>query len=344
MSRVNRGVAILVSAILAGSLAWAGQAPAQADELSDAKAELSKLQGEASKAAEEYNQVQATLDAAKTKLKQTEQAITDQQAKVEALREQVAIVSLQQFQDRGITSTTVLLTSSSRDDALNNIVVSSMVADTTTQLLQNYQLGQAELADMRRGQQATVTGIAADEARLKALKEKASQKVRDAQALVDRLTEEQRLALLAANAAGLSDSNSDAPSAPRAKPYTPPPPVANGAAAQAIVNFAMARVGLPYVYGGAGPKSYDCSGFTMAAYAKIGIRLPHSASAQFRYGKAVSRADLQPGDLVFYYSGPGHVGIYVGGGMVVDARNERVGVVYRPVTGEMPFVGARRLL
>jgi len=341
MSRVNRTAAALVSALLVASLAWLGQPSAQADALSDAKAKLSQLQGEASQADEQYNQVNASLTAAQTKLKQDQDAITAQQAKVDQLRDQVAIVSLQQFQDRGITSTAVLFTSGDQNDALNTFIVSSMVADTTTALLQTYQLSQASLADMERSQQATVDSIKTDQQRLKDLKAEASQKVQQAQKLVDQLTAAQQAALAEAAAALAASTRS---SVSGAVSYAPPPPVKNGAAAAAIVSWAMARVGLPYVYGGAGPSSYDCSGFTMAAYATVGIHLPHSASSQFNYGKPVSQADLEPGDLVFFYGGPGHVGIYVGGGMIVDARNENVGVVYKPLNGSMPFVGARRLL
>ena len=337
MSHPKRPLVAFIAALLAGAMAWSGQPTAQADALDDAKAKLASLQGEASQAEEQYNQVQANLDAAQTKLAQTKQNIQDQQAKVDLLRNQVATVTLQQFQDRGMTSAAVLLTSSNHNEAITRIMVSSQVTDTTTVLLQNYQLGQAALADLQRSEQATVASIEADKAKQTELKETASQKVREAQQLVNRLTAEQQAALANANpATGTGGGSSSS--------YNPPPPVQNGPAAEAIVAWAMARVGYRYVYGGSGPNTYDCSGFTMAAYATIGIKLPHSATTQFRYGVPVSRADLQPGDLVFFYSGPGHVGIYVGGGMIVDARNESVGVVYRYLDNSMPITGARRLL
>jgi len=335
MSRLNRFTLVLVSALLTAALAWTGQPQAQADELSDAKAKLASLQEEASQAEEQYNQIQASLDAAQTKLEQTGADIAAQQDKVEAMREQVAIVTLQQFQDRGISSTTMLLAGGDQDQTIQRIVVSSMVTDTTTALLQNYQLGQAALDDLRKEQQATVDSITADQKKQQELKDQANQKVNQAETLVSRLTAAQQAALAASNATATGMTSAS---------YTPPPPVQNGPAAQAIVDWAMARVGLGYSFGGVGPNSYDCSGFTMAGFASIGIKLPHSATTQFNYGTPVAKADLQPGDLVFFYSGPGHVGIYVGAGMIVDARNERVGVVYTSIDAGMPFVGARRLL
>src|SRR5205807_1430428 len=89
------------------------------------------------------------------------------------------------------------------------------------------------------------------------------------------------------------------------------------ARASVVIAFARAQLGKPYVMGAAGPDSYDCSGLTMAAYARVGVSLPHSAHAQMGYGP-ISRSQLQPGDLVFF-NGGGHVGIYIGGGSVIHA-------------------------
>jgi len=328
----------VLSVILVGGLVWIGTATSQADELTDAKARLVALQGEASKANEEYNQTQAKLDAAQARLTQISDEMDLQREKVEVLRAQVAVLTLQQFQDRGTSSTMALFTSPNQQAVVERLIMTNMVADTTTALFQNYILSQSELDNLLREQKATIASIEADRARLKDLKDKAAKKVQEAESLVNRLTAAQQAALSNANAAAYAGGNSSS------KVHNPPPPVKNGAAAQAIVNWAMARVGYPYVYGGSGPRGYDCSGFTMSAYSSVGIKLPHGAGGQFNYGRAVSKSDLQPGDLVFFYSGPGHVGIYVGGGMIVDARNERVGVVYTSINAGMPFVGARRLL
>ena len=336
MSRLNRLAVVLVSTLITMAVVWTGQPSAQADELSDAKAKLASLQEEASQAEEQYNQIQASLDAANDKLKQTEADIQAQQDKVDAMRDQVAIVTLQQFQDRGITSTTMLLATGNQDEAIQRILVSSQVTDTTTALLQNYQLGQAGLDDLKKEQQATVDSIAADQQKQQELKDQANQKVKEAEDLVSKLTAAQQAAIAAANATAAGTKSSAS--------AIPVPPVQNGPAAQAVVAWALSKVGLGYSYGGVGPNSFDCSGFTMAAFANVGISLPHSATSQFNYGTPVGKSDLQPGDLVFFYSGPGHVGIYVGGGMIVDARNERVGVVQTSIDTGMPFVGARRLL
>jgi peptidoglycan DL-endopeptidase CwlO len=87
-----------------------------------------------------------------------------------------------------------------------------------------------------------------------------------------------------------------------------------------VVGVAMQYLGVPYVWGGASPSGFDCSGLVMYAYAQVGISLPHNTVAQWNYPRAVSvpRSELQPGDLVFF-AGLGHVGIYVGNGQFIHA-------------------------
>jgi cell wall-associated NlpC family hydrolase len=97
------------------------------------------------------------------------------------------------------------------------------------------------------------------------------------------------------------------------------PAAAPTPAAQVAVDTALAQQGKPYVWGGAGPDSFDCSGLTQYAYAAAGISLPHSSSMQSTMGAPVAYADLQPGDLVFFYSPVSHVGMYIGNGQMVHA-------------------------
>jgi cell wall-associated NlpC family hydrolase len=95
--------------------------------------------------------------------------------------------------------------------------------------------------------------------------------------------------------------------------------VANSSAAQIAIDTAMAQQGAPYVWAADGPSSFDCSGLTQFAYAAAGISLPHSSRMQSQMGQQVSRDQLQPGDLVFFYSPVSHVGIYIGNGQMVHA-------------------------
>ena len=107
------------------------------------------------------------------------------------------------------------------------------------------------------------------------------------------------------------------------------------------LNFAKAQLGERYRFAGAGPNVWDCSGLTMKAWAKAGVKLPHHAGNQRRVGKRVSRSNLRLGDLVYFYHPIHHVGIYAGNGKVIHAPNPRRRVQYIPIK-YMPYAGASR--
>lgn len=114
----------------------------------------------------------------------------------------------------------------------------------------------------------------------------------------------------------------------RAPAPAPAPQVSQG---QKIVDIARSKVGAPYVYGAAGPNAFDCSGFTSWVYQQAGISIPRTSQAQASAGKKVPLDQLQPGDIVAYYSGASHVAIYVGNGMMIDALNSGTPVGERPL-------------
>jgi len=117
-------------------------------------------------------------------------------------------------------------------------------------------------------------------------------------------------------------------------PSTTPSPVAapSGGGNSTLVSIAERYLGIPYVYAGADPSGFDCSGFTMYVYAQIGISLPHNAAMQFGMGTPVAESDLQPGDLVFFYN-LGHVGMYIGGGNFIHAPHTGDVVKISPLAG-----------
>jgi peptidoglycan DL-endopeptidase CwlO len=118
-------------------------------------------------------------------------------------------------------------------------------------------------------------------------------------------------------------------------------PTANTVGAQAL-QAAISRLGDPYIWGAAGPTSFDCSGLVMWAYAQVGIALPHYTGSQWNSGVHVSRNDLEPGDLVFFFPNISHVGMYIGNGMMINAPNFGEDVKVEPVFWNN-FVGAVRI-
>jgi cell wall-associated NlpC family hydrolase len=105
---------------------------------------------------------------------------------------------------------------------------------------------------------------------------------------------------------------------------------------------ALTQRGKPYVWGAAGPDSYDCSGLVMWAFAQEGISLPHYTGDQWNAGMHVSRNDLEPGDLVFFFADISHVGIYIGNGLMVDAPSAGQDVQVQAVFWDS-YVGAVRI-
>jgi peptidoglycan DL-endopeptidase CwlO len=119
-----------------------------------------------------------------------------------------------------------------------------------------------------------------------------------------------------------------------------PPPRYGG-----VVGIAMQYLGVPYSWGGASPSGFDCSGFVMYVFSRIGVSLPHSAAAQYGYGSPVSRSELAAGDLVFF-NGLSHVGIYVGGGSFIHSPHTgdvvKISSLYDSWYAST-YVGARRI-
>ena len=122
------------------------------------------------------------------------------------------------------------------------------------------------------------------------------------------------------------------------------PPVYDGPASgrgATVMKYAYAQIGDPYVFGASGPNSFDCSGLTMAAWSQVGVSMPHSAKQQYAKFPKVSKANLQPGDIVFFYSPISHNGLYAGNGMVVHAPQPGESVEKISLSA-MPFSGAAR--
>jgi peptidoglycan DL-endopeptidase CwlO len=116
----------------------------------------------------------------------------------------------------------------------------------------------------------------------------------------------------------------------------------NSVGVQAL-RWALSKVGDPYVWGAAGPSSFDCSGLVMWAYAQVGISLLHFTGDQWNEGEHISRDQLEPGDLVFFFPDISHVGLYVGNGLMVDAPTFGIPVHVEPIYWSS-FVGAVRIV
>ena len=262
----------------------------------------------------------------------------------------------------------VLLGSSSLDDLLTRIDTvnrvsdqrSSVVGDVTvfrrhvareTARLHRAQSEQKQIVAQRLAEKHSIQSKLAERNRLLQSVRAEIEHLRAVEAarqaaLARQLQEQKAREALQPQVASIGTAVGGATAIPAAAPAAPvasvaAPPSTHGG----VVGVAMQYLGTPYVWGGASPGGFDCSGLVMYAYQQVGISLPHSSYAQYGAGVAVSRDQLQPGDLVFF-DGLGHVGIYVGGGSFIHAPHSGDVVKISSMTGwyASTYVGARRIL
>jgi peptidoglycan DL-endopeptidase CwlO len=320
----KRLITVLSAVAMAAALGLVpGSAQAEPD-IEDVEARVDRLYHEAEMASERYNDVKlelAELDKDLATIKADERR---QDRRLEAVRTQVQDSIVRQYQGESLSAVGQIVVSDDPGAFLGRLSTMSSFNDLQSQMFSDYSRELKALDIRRDATQRRANQVAELKAQLGKEKATIDEKVDEAEALLDRLEEEQREEMMAP-----SRSEVRAPSVP-----------ASGRAG-AAVSYAMAQVGDAYVYGATGPDAYDCSGLTMASWAQAGVALPHSSSAQYGSGPQVPASALQPGDLVFYYSPISHVGMYIGNGMIVHAANPSTGV---QVAGlySMPFTGAVR--
>jgi cell wall-associated NlpC family hydrolase len=330
----------LGAALFAGPVATASADPAVT--IAEAKAQIEQLQVDAEALDQDYLSVKQQVDASKADLALKQQDAQQQAQKVSALRKQVGQAALAQFQDRNVDTAAQLFLNSDTEGFLSQVSTLEKVGANQNAVLQDYQQQRASLADLQKSRQTELAGLEKKETDLASLKARSDKKLTDAKAVLTKLTAEQQQALAAQDQKQTQDAQTLAESA---LGTTPGP--ANGSSSagsskgQTALAWAKKQLGKPYRFGATGPNAYDCSGLTLGAWKAAGVSLNRTSQAQFRNGRAVSRSELQPGDLVFFYSGISHVALYAGNGMVIHAPHPGAGVRYAKLS-TMPFAGARR--
>ena len=291
----------------AGALAtFAGSAgAAPKPTVSQVQKSVDRLTSQEDQAAQQYDQSEQQLSSAKQRLALVNREVKTDQAKFESMRSEIAAIASTAYENGNMTSMGALLTSNNPAAVLSQASVllqlSSDRSAQVTEFIQTArQLQQAQLTAVRT-KQAMATLDAQRLARKKSLGKSLSQK----KALLATLTAQQQQAVTTTSIGNGGTTKA-----------TNPVPV-SGAAGQAVA-YAYSKLGDPYVYGATGPSSFDCSGLVQAAWASAGVAIPRTTYEQVAALPAVSTSNLQPGDLLFF-DGDGHVGIYVGGGYLIDA-------------------------
>jgi len=355
-ARLRRHLLVLSvgAATVAGgfALAPAGIAEPQ-PTLEEVKSRVDELHEKASAANERYNAATDTLAEIQLRLSRAQTDVGRQEARVKKLTAETGMFAAATYRAGGLDPAIHALFADDADDFLTQASVIDAYSTQQAEQLEAVSAERRELeqkrlvADEERARQEAIKAVLTEE------KEKIDGLLAEQQKLLARLTAEEQARLererqrereaamsqreqASARISRGSSSGSDAPVAD-----VP----ASGRAAIAV-RAGLSKVGYPYVYGGKGPDSFDCSGFTSGAWRQAGVSLSSSSRAQASQGTRVSKDQLQPGDILFYGSPVSHVAMYIGDGKVVHASNPRTDVTIAPAFqaggSRKPYAGAMR--
>ena len=317
------GLALAATVIVVGLVP---ATPAQAEpDIDDVQERVDTLFHEAEQASERLNDAKLELADLQDDLTSLKADQSRQDNRLEGAREDLQDSIVSQYEGQHLSALGAVAVSDDANSFVSSLSTMSAYNDLQAQLFDSFATEAKALDIRRKATERRTAEVQQKEDQLAAEKKTIDTKLAEAEGLLDKLKAEEREALLSRGSVRLP-SGIDA----------------SGAAATAI-RYAMAQVGKAYVYGAAGPNAFDCSGLMMMAWAQAGISLPHSSSAQYGVGRHVASGDLQPGDLVFYYSPISHVAMYIGNGLIIEAANPGAGVRVSGVFS-MPYVGATRLI
>lgn len=308
-----------------------------AQTLIEVQAKVRDLQEQATTAAENAQAAKVQLNKLKKTLDSVQQQATQQGASVSELNKAIGAIAAEQYKSGPLSQSLELLFSS--DPALYLSSAGSLAAVTRkkTADLKKFSVSTQRLNATTFTVSDKLALVRAAEAKFTKQLAIANGKLQEAEDLLAKLTAAERERLAKLNEDQENDDQQS--SLADAGKYAG----VSGRGGVAI-KYALAQIGDKYVFGADGLTYWDCSGLTMRAFQAAGVSLPHSSRAQYGYGKAISRNDLLPGDLVFFGKPISHVAIYLGGDRMLHAprSGSRVKIATFDM-GRKPYIGARRL-
>ncbi len=339
---------------------------------------IATLNAQVSAYSEAYDQAQLKLQTLNQQISISKASIASTEAKIAELRKKLAAEAVNFYTQGGsVVSFADVLNGSSTDVTLRDVFAGTVANSQQTLIAQfnlanaNLNIEKAKLASEKALATAALNSAASSKAAaqsamntaqsqlltvnsniaslvLQAQKQQQlaqeaaalqAQKRAQALALAQHLQLQQQQLQQQRSATTTSRANAQQSNPNGQSAYVAIPP---GTRAGTAVSVAMAQIGKSYVFGGAGPNYFDCSGFVMYAWAHAGVYLPHSAAAQYDSIQHVSLNSLQPGDLVFYFTPIDHVAMYIGNGEVVVADNPSYPIMVRSLYWDGSPVGAGR--
>ncbi len=292
------------------------------------RSDVDRLHREAEAATEKYNGAKEKAESAQRRLRELQDESARRKDRLNDARAALGSVAAAQYRGGGLDPALQLILSEDPDGYLDGTALAERAGTRHRAEVGRVRTQLREIEQLRGAARVEAKSLTARRAEMKRHRDTITGKLTAARRLLDRLPPEHRPGPTGA-----------------ARPTTAPGSVtaqAPGRRAAQAVAYAYRKLGSPYVWGATGPDAFDCSGLVQAAYRSAGVSLPRTTYAQIDAGRRVARSELLPGDLVFFYSGISHVGIYVGDGRMIHAPNPSAPVRVAPID-EMPFAGATRV-
>ncbi|MFD2080179.1 Cell wall-associated hydrolase, NlpC family [Actinopolymorpha cephalotaxi] len=300
-------------------------------DIGQVRKQVDDLYEQAEKAAEQANELNDQTKVIDRRLGKLDVDVARQQKRLNSMRGQIGQFAAAEYRAGAVDSTVQLLVAQDPKEYIAQMSTAEAFAGQQGDLLLQLQSEQKRLSEQKAARQAELARLRDARDAAKARKKQADANVAKAKTVLNQLTAAERRRVQAREQAA------DRPSRGQERI---PLPSGSGRGATALA-FARAQLGEPYVFGAAGPSSWDCSGLTMMAWQAAGVSLPHSSRSQYAMSAKVSRSQLRPGDLVLFYSDRHHIGLYAGNGMVLHAPRPGKSVEYLPMR-YMPYAGAVR--
>jgi cell wall-associated NlpC family hydrolase len=310
--------------------------PAAHLTIAQAQARVDALNARAEKITESYNAATGELATLQRKERVTNRQLSHDRAQLAKVTKLLSAGAVAAYKSGGLDPTISLVTSGTAQTFLDQTSSLTEVARYEATQVSSASAAQRDVAAAEKIHTAQVVQEHKIVTSLASQKSQVTNLLSQAQAVVSHLKAAQRARLAAQQQATVHHAVAQSTS------YHPP--AYNGAAAgraAVAVRFAYAQLGKPYVWGGAGPNSFDCSGLTMRAWGAAGVGLSHNAAAQQASIPSVSVSALEPGDLVFFGSPAYHVGIYIGGGRMIHAPHTGTVVQITSLSGYPPTSAGR---
>jgi len=305
----------------------------------EVKAKVEALYREAEQATEQYDGAKQQADAAQGAVNDLQDQLARRTADLNAARDALGTVAAAQYRAGSLDPALQLALSSAPQTYLEQAGMLDHLGGRQAAALARLTAQQRETAQTRAEAADRLSALQDARSRLGDRKRTVQRLLAEAQALLAQLSPADRAPVAASDGPGPRPATGADRSIVR-PPLTPVAGAPSARAAEAVA-FAYRALGLPYVWGATGPNAYDCSGLTQAAWKSAGVSLPRTTYTQINAGTRVPQSQLRPGDLVFFYSGISHVGLYIGNGQMIHAPHPGAPVRIAPVA-EMPFAGATR--